>query len=181
MTGGRLIAVVGPSGVGKDSIIDGLCARRPDLTRIRRTVTRAAELGGEDFDPISEPHFQDLVDAGAFCLHWQAHGLLYGIPQTAQVMIAGGQDCIVNLSRNALVAAAAKFPRLVVLSVTTAPAALARRLALRGRETEIEIAARLARQTDTMPTGLPTLNINNDTTLSAAIEQSLVALYPERV
>ena len=30
---GRFIAVVGPSGVGKDSVMAGLCAARPDLVQ----------------------------------------------------------------------------------------------------------------------------------------------------
>ncbi|MGB0905008.1 MAG: phosphonate metabolism protein/1,5-bisphosphokinase (PRPP-forming) PhnN, partial [Mangrovicoccus sp.] len=37
---GRFIAVVGPSGVGKDSVMAGLMERRPDLLLAKRVITR---------------------------------------------------------------------------------------------------------------------------------------------
>ena len=41
---GRMIAVVGPSGVGKDSVMAGLLEARPALRRVRRVITRAPVL-----------------------------------------------------------------------------------------------------------------------------------------
>jgi ABC-type glutathione transport system ATPase component len=38
---GRLFAVVGPSGAGKDTLIDAGRAARPDLLIVRRVITRA--------------------------------------------------------------------------------------------------------------------------------------------
>ena len=52
-SGGRLIAVVGPSGVGKDSVMAGLHGAIPDLHLVRRVITRAPDLGGEDYDAVS--------------------------------------------------------------------------------------------------------------------------------
>ncbi|MFC6760861.1 hypothetical protein ACFQFQ_17395 [Sulfitobacter porphyrae] len=42
MSAGRFIAVVGPSGVGKDSVMAGMVARARDLVAVRRVITRAA-------------------------------------------------------------------------------------------------------------------------------------------
>ena len=37
---GRLFAIVGPSGAGKDTLIQGALAARPGLSVVRRVITR---------------------------------------------------------------------------------------------------------------------------------------------
>ena len=102
MTEGRLIAVVGPSGVGKDSVMQGLAEMMPRLHLVRRVITRAPGLGGEDYDAVSGAQFQELASDGAFAVHWGAHGLFYGIPQTVRYQLNKGTDCLANFSRKAL-------------------------------------------------------------------------------
>ena len=55
---GRLILVVGPSGAGKDTLIDAAVARRAGLARARRVVTRPEEAGGEDFEAVTPERFE---------------------------------------------------------------------------------------------------------------------------
>lgn len=69
MTQGRLIAVVGPSGVGKDSVMAGIHEAMPRLHLVRRVITRAPELGGEDYDAVSDEQFAALLRDGAFAVH----------------------------------------------------------------------------------------------------------------
>lgn len=178
---GRLIAVVGPSGVGKDSLMEALCAKRPDLVRVRRVVTRAPEAGGEDFEAISPALFAARAAGGDFALHWQAHGLSYGIPREVHQTLARGQDALANLSRAMLGQAARVFPGLHVLHVTARPEVLAARLAGRGREGRAEIARRLARPAPAFPAGLTVTEIDNSGPLERAVDAALSALYPERV
>ena len=123
MTPGRLIAVVGPSGVGKDSLIDALVAARPRLYRVRRVITRAPDAGGEPFDAVSPEEFARRRAAGAFVLSWQAHGLHYAVPAATLEVLKAGDDALANLSRAVLAEAQTVFPRLHVLAVTAAPAA----------------------------------------------------------
>lgn len=179
MSGGRFIAVVGPSGVGKDSVMEALCVAMPDMVRCRRVITRAPEAGGEDYQPVTVSAFQDQVKAGQFALWWEAHGLYYGIPASVGDDLAAGRDVIANLSRSKLKEAANLFPAFVVLSITAPAQVLARRLAARGRESEEDIAARLARSTLTVPDTLPVITLVNDTTLEACVNQALARLYPE--
>ncbi|MEM6609278.1 MAG: phosphonate metabolism protein/1,5-bisphosphokinase (PRPP-forming) PhnN [Pseudomonadota bacterium] len=178
---GRFIAVVGPSGVGKDSLMDGLCTMRTDLHRVRRVITRAPELGGEEFEHVSECLFAARAAGGDFALHWQAHGLSYGIPNTVRAVLARGQDALANLSRGALQAAEKTFDEVVVLHVTASPKILARRLARRGRERGSEIDRRLARPKPVMPVGLRTITIDNSGPLAESVAAASAALYPERV
>ncbi len=179
MRPGRLIAVVGPSGVGKDSVMAGLIAARPGLTTVRRAVTRAPEAGGEVYDPLTPDTFAARKAAGDFALTWGAHGLYYAIPRAALAPLAQGLDLLANLSRNVLTEAAETVLRLTVLHITASPAILATRLAARGRETEADIAARLSRQTDPLPKGLDVVTVANDGPLPQTVANALAALYPE--
>lgn len=183
MSRGRFIAVVGPSGVGKDSVMEALCRstppQMPNLQRVQRVITRAPEAGGEDYHPVTTPDFLSRAQAGQFALWWQAHGLHYGIPASVHDDLAAGRDVIANLSRSKLQEAASIFPDFVVLSITAPASVLARRLAARGRESEADIAARLARSTLSMPDTLPIITLVNDTTLEACVAQALSHLYPE--
>jgi ribose 1,5-bisphosphokinase len=179
MRRGRFIAVVGPSGVGKDAVMEGLCAARPDLVRLRRVITRPVEAGGEDFEGASPEDFAARAAAGDFALHWQAHGLRYAITRDAQEVVARGQDALANLSRGMLAEAARVFGDLTVLHVTARPEVLAARLVARGRESPAEIAARLARPAPGFPADIPVIEIDNSGPLAQAVAAALVALYPE--
>ncbi len=175
MSGGRLIAVVGPSGVGKDSVMAGLVAARPALMVARRVITRDAALGGEDFDPVDEATFHRAVAAGAFALHWGAHGLYYGIPVQVADNVVAGQEVLANLSRGVLDAARARFAAVTVLHLTAQPETLATRLSGRGRESGEAIAARLAR---VVPPAGPLVEVSNDGPLEATVAAALAGLYP---
>lgn len=151
MTGGRFIAVVGPSGVGKDSVMAGMLARDPALVVARRIITRPADAVGEDFDAVDAVEFERRQARGDFVLHWQAHGLRYGIPADVSAQMAEGRDILANLSRSVLAEAKTRFARLCVLSLTAAPEVLERRLRARERETDAQIEGRLARADFAIP------------------------------
>ncbi|MDC0738684.1 phosphonate metabolism protein/1,5-bisphosphokinase (PRPP-forming) PhnN [Cognatishimia sp. SS12] len=176
---GQLIGVVGPSGVGKDSVMDGLVRAVPGLHRVKRTITRAPGLGGEDYEPVSEAEFEARAAAGDFCLHWQAHGLHYGVPATLKTRIAQGEHALVNLSRSILLQAQAVFPGLVTLNITASPEVLLGRLQTRGRETIAGIDARLARAAQPLPMGVRAININNDGALADTIATARAVLFPD--
>ncbi len=87
-----LVAVVGPSGAGKDTLM-GLARARLDADArfrfVQRAITRPAEAGGEAHRPLSVPAFEAEQAAGAFALSWNVHGLLYGIPRDIEADLAG--------------------------------------------------------------------------------------------
>jgi ribose 1,5-bisphosphokinase len=172
-----ITAIVGPSGAGKDTLIRGVLAARPDLCRVRRVITRPAEAGGEDFDGCTVEDFIRRKGRGEFALTWDAHGLSYGLPK-AQVEGAGNR--IFNGSRAALPLAARVFPDLRVILVTAPDAVLAARLAARGREAAEDIRARLSRATFAMPEGVSFRTVENDTTPEVGIARLLAVLQPER-
>jgi ribose 1,5-bisphosphokinase len=178
---GRFIAVVGPSGVGKDSLIDAICVRRPDLARARRVITRAAAAGGEDHEAASPALFAARAAGGDFALHWRAHDLDYGIPGGVHAELGAGRDVLANLSRNVLGEAARVFQNVAVLCVTARPEVLTARLEARGRESRAEIARRLARPAPALPEGLAVIRVDNSGALDATVTATLAALYPAAV
>lgn len=173
---GRLIAVVGPSGVGKDSVMQALAGAVPGVQPVRRVITRAPGQSGEDYEAVNRAEFQERAANGGFCLHWQAHGLHYGIPATALDEVQRGAQRMANLSRGVLTQAAQLFPGFIVLNITAAPATLAHRLRARGRETPRDIESRLARASAKLDPNLPIHHIENDGPLAATVATALQAL-----
>jgi ribose 1,5-bisphosphokinase len=49
---GRLIAIVGPSGVGKDSVMIALQKQDARIVLARGVITRPSETGCEDFEGV---------------------------------------------------------------------------------------------------------------------------------
>jgi ribose 1,5-bisphosphokinase len=145
---GTLILVVGPSGAGKDSVIDFARGKLADDARVmfvRRVVTRDAQAGAEDHASLDPAAFEQAKATGAFAFTWEAHGLNYGLPQAMNDHLAKGGVAIANGSRATLPALRELYPTLVVVLITVSRATLAQRLAARGRETPEEIEARLER------------------------------------
>ncbi len=176
MTDGRFIAVVGPSGVGKDSIIEALCDVLPSAVRCRRTITRAAEAGGEDHEAVDVDTFHARAERGDFLLWWRAHGLSYGIPLSVRADLTSGRDVIANLSRGKLAEANDLFERFVVLSISADEAVLAQRLATRGRESAEDRTKRLARAHLAVPNGLRVIEIDNSGKLEDAVAHAIEVL-----
>lgn len=179
---GRLVLVTGPSGVGKDSLLDGAraaLAGRDDYVFPRRYVTRAAGLGGEDYISVSETDFAAMAARGDFALHWPAHGLHYGIPASIDGDLAAGRQVVVNVSRAVIDQARAKYSGLLVLAINASPDVLRQRLLKRGRESAAEIAERLQRAAAYRLEGADVVTLNNDGPLADGIA-AFVALLEKR-
>jgi len=145
---GVFVAVVGPSGVGKDSVInyarERLAGRR-EFVFPRRVITRRADARSEDHDTLSLDEFAALKAQGGFALAWEAHGLSYGLPVSVATDIEDGRIVIANTSRALVPVIAERFPNLLVVSLSAHPDVIAQRLASRGREDAATIARRLSR------------------------------------
>ncbi|MEM9765233.1 MAG: phosphonate metabolism protein/1,5-bisphosphokinase (PRPP-forming) PhnN [Pseudomonadota bacterium] len=169
-TTGRLVLVVGPSGAGKDTLLDlahAALSGRPGLRFARRSITRPADAGGENHVALSEATFEARVAEGAFFAHWQAHGLRYGLPAAIADWLAAGETVVANGSRAAAPAIAAQCEVLEIVIVDASPEVIAQRLAGRGRESAAEIEARRARAVPPPPEGVPVRLVLNDTTPEA--------------
>ncbi|EKT4481496.1 phosphonate metabolism protein/1,5-bisphosphokinase (PRPP-forming) PhnN [Pseudomonas putida] len=181
---GRLIFLVGPSGSGKDSLID---AARERLTAAgveiaRRVITRSAEAKGEAAHGVTPDQFETLRVQGAFAMHWHANGLYYGIPRQVDDWLAEGRAVLVNGSRAYLAEARQRYPGLLAVLVQVRPEVLRQRLVARGRETAEEVEQRLARSARLQALPDPSVHLlDNSTTLEAAVSALFGLLRDEGV
>ncbi|NLC21470.1 MAG: phosphonate metabolism protein/1,5-bisphosphokinase (PRPP-forming) PhnN [Halomonadaceae bacterium] len=166
---GRLIYVMGASGVGKDSLLRAARCRHPQWPVAHRYITRESGQS-EECVSLSREEFAWRRQAGLFCLDWQAHDLQYALGIEVEAWLERGLTVLANGSRGALPLARAHFgERLWPVLVTAHPEVLRERLMARGRETPTEIAARLVRH-HRLAAACPDVHrLDNSGTLAATV------------
>lgn len=144
---GRLVLVVGPSGAGKDTLIDlarAECAGDARVVFVRRVVTRESS-GYEDNEQVTPEAFRQALACGDFAVHWEAHGLSYALPKAVRDHVAAGRTVVANISRSVIGRLRELYADVVVVAVTAPPEVLAARLLARARSSDGPIAQRLQR------------------------------------
>lgn len=174
---GRVIYLMGPSGSGKDSLLEAAAPvfEVAHCQVMRRVITRSAESVGEEAVSVTHEEFDVLEKQGAFAMSWRANGLAYGIPESMRGWLASGWNVVVNGSRGYLKEALRLYPELVAIVLTVEPAALRERLLLRNRENREQIEARLSRnseydeQWEILAPSRQILRLDNSGSLSATV------------
>lgn len=176
----RLIYIAGPSGAGKDSLMQ--YARQKingDVAIIfaHRYITRGANEGGENHIALTPQEFRLRRDRGLFALHWESHGLCYGIGVEIDAWMAAGSHVVVNGSRQYLPLAMHRYPQLTPIIIEADAAIIRSRLESRGREEKTGIDTRLNRQ-PAVASDLPGLiRIRNNGPLEEGGNSLLQCLY----
>jgi ribose 1,5-bisphosphokinase len=171
---GVFVAVVGPSGAGKDTVIGYARTRFADETRlefVRRVITRPSDVASEDHDTLADAAFVEAEADGAFAIAWEAHGLRYGIPADVDWSVANGRVAVANVSRAVIPVLRERYANLAVVEITASPDVLAERLAMRGRESRGEVLARLSRSANVVLSGPGVTSIDNSGPREAAGER----------
>ncbi|GAC1378573.1 MAG: phosphonate metabolism protein/1,5-bisphosphokinase (PRPP-forming) PhnN [Pseudarthrobacter sp.] len=166
---GEFVSLLGPSGSGKDSILENTRAalsERGGIVFPQRHITRPAGAG-EDHKPVSEEEFHLARQRGEFALTWQAHGLAYGIPAHVFNVVEAGDLVVANVSRGVLKQLPGLFTNVHVARVTVSDDVRHARILARGREDGTAAAARVARP-DPAPDHPVDLEIVNDGPLEDA-------------
>ncbi|WP_063771224.1 phosphonate metabolism protein/1,5-bisphosphokinase (PRPP-forming) PhnN [Caballeronia sordidicola] len=176
MSDGIFFFVVGPSGAGKDSLIDGARDVLSDFVFARRVVTRPHGSPGEDHEALNETEFTRLDCQGEFLITWSAHGLRYGLRRDLLDALSRGRHVIANGSRAMIDVLSTRVPRLVVVEVSAPASVLAGRILARGRETPEEVEKRVTRQVEATAADVEVLKVMNDSTLEQGIERFVAAL-----
>lgn len=144
---GALVAICGPSGAGKDSLLSRAQERNKDTARLvfpRRTVTRLVS-DFEDHDTATPEEFDRTLASGGFAFWWDAHGLKYGIAASIDDDIRAGRCVVCNVSRTVIPGLRDRYFRVVVVLITAPQDILLARLAARARATDGDLPLRMAR------------------------------------
>jgi ribose 1,5-bisphosphokinase len=175
---GVFIAVVGPSGAGKDSLIGRAKAHLAGNPRFhfpQRIITRPPDAT-EQSASVTLDDFQAAAESGALALSWGAHGLFYGIPAAVLRELEQGNHVIANISRAVIPELPIRFKRSAVVLVNADADVLQQRLAARGRESSDDRNARLKRAIALPMSVSPDVVVENNGSLEAAVEAFINAL-----
>jgi thymidine phosphorylase len=179
MSPGTLFLVVGASGVGKDTLLNGARARLGPECRFvfaRRVITRPAEFGGEEHEPVTNEEFVRRKEAGHFLFTWDAHGFSYGLPNIIVQELKAGRNVVANGSRATIPELVKILANLVVIEVVAPAAMIQARIEGRGRENANEIEQRLCRDTPPLPCDVLTVQIVNDRDIDTGVQRLIAAL-----
>jgi guanylate kinase len=148
MSPGLLIVISGPSGVGKNTVINNLFKRQPGLRYSVSATTRAPrpnEIDGQHYFFLTEAEFQKKIGYGEF-LEWaKVYENYYGTPkQNVQQLLESGQDLILDIEVQGALQVKRSLPGAVLIFL--APPSLSelkKRLIGRNTEPEVELNKRL--------------------------------------
>lgn len=135
----KIVLIVGPSGVGKDTLINSLKGKI-DAVFVKRHITRMPNFSEQNYF-VDDAEFDRMEREGFFISSWSAHSNRYGI---AKDEIKNGLN-IISVSRSVIEDFEKKVDDVVTINVTLSKDALYQRLKNRSRESETEILERLNR------------------------------------
>lgn len=186
--GGLAVVVCGPSGAGKNSVIERVMKILPGLSFSVSYTTRpqrSGEVDGADYHYVSPQEFDRLVASGELVEHVNYLGDQYGTSR-AQIeeVFARGEDVILNidvegaktLQQGGLLSAAVVYVFLAPSSLDL----LEERLRARATESDKQISARLevAREEMEALSCFDYLVLNND--IEAAVDELRSIIVAER-
>ena len=146
---GQLFIVSGPSGCGKDTVLQRLMERHEDIRVSVSATTRApreGEVDGKDYVFLTKETFLSMVDRGEILEYAEYNGCYYGsIRKNVDALRSAGKNVVLKIEVQgaAQIRARGEF----VTSVFILPPSmqeLERRLRKRGTDQEDAILRRLA-------------------------------------
>ncbi len=184
---GLLFVVSGPSGAGKDTLVDALRARLPRLRYSVSATTREprpGEIEGEHYFFLDREEFERRISAGGF-LEWREYnGNLYGTPRDfVERTLTEGYDLIMKPEVNGALAIKKAFPDAVLIFLAPDKFShLRARLLARRTETNEEIARRLeiAHQEFNFVRNFDYIVINEESRSDEAVRDLQAILQAER-
>jgi len=148
---GLAFVVTGPSGAGKNSVIDRVMKELPGLAFSVSYTTRPrreGEIEGVDYIYVSREEFSRMIEEGEFVEHMTYLDDMYGTSRSQiERLFAEGKDVILNIdvegAKTLHKTGLGKYTIVYVFLTPSSLDRLAERLGRRGTENEEEIEERL--------------------------------------
>lgn len=145
---GKLVILSGPSGVGKDTIIDAWHDVNPKVQRVVAYTTRSprpGEVGGRDYNFSSVPDFLAKAENGDFLEFKEVHSNWYATPLTdMEDLLQEGKIAILKIDvQGALHAMHLRPDAISVFILPPSMEELEARIRGRGTDDEVVIEKRL--------------------------------------
>lgn len=145
----RLLAVSGPSGVGKGTLVKTIIKKRDDVVESVSCTTRAprtGEIDGREYFFLSKEEFLRRIQEDDFLEYDEHFGNYYGTPKSFVKKTLKEKSVIMEIDVVGALLAKKAFPEcILVMVVPPSKEELMRRLKGRNTETDEEIAGRVAR------------------------------------
>jgi guanylate kinase len=150
-----VIVLSGPSGAGKDAVLDHLKnAAIPffHVTTLTTRPIRPKEKDGRDYHFTTNEEFHDTVAKGGMLEYAEVYGNWYGVPKApVQLALSQGQDVVIKVDIQGAATIKKLIPEAVFIFLTTATVAeLKTRLQKRKTETTADMELRLKTATREM-------------------------------
>ncbi|HLC06101.1 MAG TPA: guanylate kinase [Anaerolineales bacterium] len=144
-----LIVISGPSGVGKDTVLQRMIERRLPFHFVVTATTRArrpGEVEGKDYIFVSRDQFAEMIERGQLLEHAFVYNDYKGIPrQQVEEAIASGQDVAMRLDVQGADTIRKLCPDALMIFLTTqTEAELIDRLSVRRTEDTENLKLRIA-------------------------------------
>ncbi len=145
---GIAIIISGPSGVGKDTIIDRWRELDSTVERVVAFTTRPprpGEVDGHSYFFVSSSEFKSLAESGHFLEHKEVHGNFYATPlENLREMIRQGKKAILKIDVQGALQVVKEHPEiLTIFLLPPSTEELIRRLNERGTEDPGKLAERI--------------------------------------
>ncbi len=181
-----LIVISGPSGVGKDSIVEKLQERAYPFHFVVTATSRpprAGEVHGVDYFFVSEAEFQELIRQNELLEHAMVYGQYKGIPkQQVRQALASGKDVVMRLDVQGAATVKRMVPEAILIFVSAASEAeLYARLRRRQTEAEEQLRYRMhvAREEMRRIGEFDYVIVNREGELNDAVDQVLHIIAAE--
>ena len=144
-----LVVISGPSGVGKDTVLDHMKQRGLPFHFVVTATTRPKRPGeteGVDYFFVEEQEFLDMIDKGELIEHALVYNDHKGVPrQQIREAMESGQDVVMRVDVQGAKTIRSLAPEALLIFLTAGDEQeLARRLRKRRTESEADLQLRLA-------------------------------------
>ena len=148
MQAGKLVILSGPSGVGKDTVLDAWIVSNPKVKRVVTYTTRSprsTEVNGNDYHFVTLDQFQEFARNGHFLEFKEVHGNWYASPlKDLDEMLSQGLIPVLKIDvQGALSAMKLRPDATTIFILPPSEQELESRILGRGTETPEAISTRL--------------------------------------